>query len=659
MEAKTVRGLVFTLGMAVLAPAIAAGADFNWKMVVNNSVTVPGDTRKFNSYNQPSVNVNGLVVFRARSSAGQSGGEPAHGIFIRDMVTMSPLTTIFDRTTLVPYPNNLSSVFIEPPAFPRIDLTSNTIASRGSHPPVWTYPLSADTETRAGTTGIYTNPFGTLITGASKLGIVPAFDFFEVPGTFEIPFDVFPGAPSVTDGATLVFKGNYTLAGVSQTGVYYRDLINAPTGGFGPVVRVADSTMTIPGTSAAFGSTAPPSAAGRQMVFLGVDNEDNPTLGGIYRAPLTQDPQLTALVKIGDQVPGEGPGTVFNKLGEGLSFDGRFVAFWGAWGTETKALILQCSAEGNKDRAAYCQQQYPKGFKTAVPVNQGIFVYDTGTGSTSVVAKAPGDFDDFVYWNFSGLVPGTGQSDEDGEPARWRSATFVAVSGLVDGQAMDATFHAVFKATRGKLVHGAYVNPVDGIYLRKGPVPSTIATVAETGMDGTLIDPLAVDPLTGTHLPVTALGVERDGFRGNLLAINVSMANEDAGWAGIYLTTAPNELEPGCATDVTTQFEISSKEPRYNPPTDRFVQTVKITRTANGSLKGPFAFALENLSSNVTLDGASGTTTCIVPVGSPYVVVDGGAAWDTGESVTVTLQFKDPTKAAITYTPAVLAGATR
>ena len=56
-------------------------------------------------------------------------------------------------------------------------------------------------------------------------------------------------------------------------------------------------------------------------------------------------------------------------------------------------------------------------------------------------------------------------------------------------------------------------------------------------MDGTLIDPEAVDPLTATVLPVTAMGLERDGFRGNSLAVNVSMGTEEAGWAGIYLTT--------------------------------------------------------------------------------------------------------------------------
>ncbi len=116
-----------------------------WQVVVNNSVVVPGDTRPFNSYNQPSLNVNQLVVFRGRSKAGEEGtGEPAHGIFLRDMLAGTPVTTLFDRTTPVPQPNNLLApnsagpvTFTEPPAFPRIDMWSNTVASRGSHQPVW------------------------------------------------------------------------------------------------------------------------------------------------------------------------------------------------------------------------------------------------------------------------------------------------------------------------------------------------------------------------------------------------------------------------------------------------------------------------------------------------------------------------------------------
>ena len=102
-------------------------------------------------------------------------------------------------------------------------MLSDTIATRGNHQPVWKYG-SEGNETQAGTTGIYTNPFGDLITGASKLGAVPGFEFFAVPG-LDAPtmFDVFPGAPAVTDADTIVFKGNYTVGGAGKTGVFYRD----------------------------------------------------------------------------------------------------------------------------------------------------------------------------------------------------------------------------------------------------------------------------------------------------------------------------------------------------------------------------------------------------------------------------------------------------
>ena len=581
--------LVMTAALVVLLGAVASAATaeityhdytlpgvvFDWQTVVNNGVKVPaeGDSRTFNSYNPPSLNVDRLVVFRARTKGGM-GAQPVHGVFTRDMaVAGTPVTTIFDRKTTVPQPNNILwppshvlTKFIEPPSFPRIDMSSDTVASRGNHQPAWSFVEDPDTDeptkTRAGTTGIYANPFGPLIACTSNVGAAPGFEFFAVPRTEPaVKFDVFPGAPAVTDGATVVFKGNFTDEGVGRTGVYYRDLTDAPitildgatielapAGGMNSVVRIADTSTTIPGArKTKFGSTAPPSAAKRLAVFAGFDNEERPTKGGIYRAPLTgADPTLTTLVKIGGQVPGQKKGTVFNRLGEGVSFDGRFVAFWGAWGSATRKLVLQCPEEGNAARLAYCREQYPDGFVTTVPLHQGIFVHDTVRRTTAVVARTPSNFTDFIYWNFSGRVPGVGEGGEDddaGEPARWRSATFLAVSGLVDGALGDVTFHVAFKARTGKVKDGAYVAPVDGIYLRKGPGKAPIAAVVETGMDGTLIDPAAVvDPTMQVPIPVTSMGIERDGFRGDAFAVNVSMGSEEAGWAGIYVTTVPAAL---------------------------------------------------------------------------------------------------------------------
>ncbi len=540
----------------------------SWQKVVNNgdyiptancNPTTPTTTcRQFNSYNQPSVNEKKLVVFRARSKGGQ-GGEPVHGVYTRDMREGDDIVKILDRETGVPNPNNQSSTFTEPPSFPRIDKLTSMVATRGNHQPVWEYTLLDGTDTKTGTTGIYANPIGSLITGASKLGAVPEYSFYQVPEYPGTAFDVFPGAPAVTQGSTIVFKGNYTVDAVSKTGVYYRNLKRgAEDDSPQPVVLIANNTHTkIPGTDKLFGSTAPPSAVGKKVIFAGFDNEENPTAGGIYlapleRYPLNKQPNLTTLVRIGSPVPSV-EASKFNKLGEGVSFDGRFVAYWGAWGDGTKTVRLYCPKEGNKDLKKYCESglsgntQDPNGdwyTEKEVPENQGVFVYDLNTKKNVRVAKtgaASGEFSDFTYWNFSGKAPGVGEgSDDDGELARWRSASFLAVSSnSADREDKYDEYYTAFKARTGDTdeVSHVYNDPKDGIYLRKGrennPLP--LLTLVETGMDGTIFDAEAIDPDTGSILPVTEMGIERDGFRGDSLAVNVSMGTEEAGWAGIYL----------------------------------------------------------------------------------------------------------------------------
>lgn len=562
--------IVVTIAISVTTTSMAAPPSFNWQTVVNNGDFIPTAScnpitptsppcRKFNSYNQPSVNEKNLVVFRARSKGG-SGGEPVHGVYTRDMNIAGPIVKVLDRDTLVPAPNTENSKFIEPPSFPRIDMVSSMVATRGNHPPVFGYTLPDGTDTKVGTTGIYTNPFGSLITGVSKLGAALGYSFFQVPEYPGVAFDVFPGAPAVTQGSTIVFKGNYTVDSVSRTGVYYRNLeIHNGDSGFEPIVLIANNTDTlIPGTNIKFGSTAPPSAAGNQVIFAGFDNEENPTAGGIYLASLkpyalNKQPKLKTLVSIGSKVPSEDENIKFNKLGEGVSFDGRFVAYWGAWGTKTKTVRLYCADEGNKDLKAYCMSEASGSLQDSlgvwyqekeVPKNQGVFVYDLKTNKNARIArtgKGSSDFSDFMYWNFSGKAPGVGEGDVDGELARWRSASFLAVSSkVVDHE--DNGYQIAFKARTGVTDDShVYVNPVDGIYLKKGTKNNPLMTIVKTGMDGTVFDLQATDPLTQSILPVTEMGIERDSFRGNSIAINMSMGTEEAGWAGIYLLHIPTD----------------------------------------------------------------------------------------------------------------------
>jgi hypothetical protein len=116
-----------------------------------------------------------------------------------------------------------------------------------------------------------------------------------------------------------------------------------------------------------------------------------------------------------------------------------------------------------------------------------------------------------------------------------------------------------------------------------------------------------------------------------------------------------NTTEPVCASDVTGQFSISRTGYRYNNATGQFLQQVTLTNSGANVL-GPFALAMNGLSSNATLFNQSGTTACSVNPGSPFMVLNAGSTWTSGQSLTVSVEFVDPTKTGITYTPRLLAG---
>lgn len=538
--------IAFTLGFTGITDVNAAPS-IKWDTVVNNGDVIPDSSKNFNAYNQPSVSRNGLVVIRARSK----GPNRVSGIYTRNMINPKKnlLKKIIDGTSVVPNPNNEASTFTETPSFPRIDGISGSFAFRGMSQPVWTYTPEGGVETKIGTTGVFTQPKKDLVTGINQLGVVPEFSYFAVPGEATVlKFDMFPGAPSPVK-KVVAFKGNYTvpapteldpLATISKTGVYFRDTKNdaKPTAKKPPlpVVKIANSDTVIPNGDGAtkFGSTAPPSAAGGFMVFAGFDNEDAPTQGGIYRAKMIENPnlqKLRTLVGIGQQVPGEAEGNTFTRLSESISFNGRYAAFWGAWGNEFKTITLVCPEDGNQDVIAYCLAN-ANNTEVQVPINQGFFVYDIIKGRLTMIARTTRDnFEDFVYWNFSGAPD---VEEGDAEPPRWRSASFVAVDNVPNGR-----FRAVFKGTKA-------VSGIQGIYLAEGQAPSLDAhyTVLDTSTMGALIDPdvAVLDSISTTGpLIVSSLGIERDGLRGKWLALNAGMQNSDASvsWAGAYVAKLP------------------------------------------------------------------------------------------------------------------------
>lgn len=547
--------LVACTGIAVNAAEKPPHSPFelSWHTVANNGVAVPDDPagRPFNSFNPPSVNSAGFVVLRGRSRGPEP---PASGIFARDMSSRSDgtLYRIASRAAEVPAPNNTAATFNEFPSFPRVALNERIVATRGNSEPVWQY-ATPQGDARAGTSGVFAAVDGVnLGTAFSQLGTVPGFEQFLVPGIGkEAAFDQFPGAPSLTDDGILLTKGNYSINGVRHTGIFFRDLFS----GDASVQLLVNTATQIPGVRGAlqglaFGSTAPPSAAKGTAAFVAYDNEAFPSLGGIYLAKIRPQPPLQAMAELGEEVPGVG-GAVFLRFGEGLSFNGRHVAYWGSWGTDTRTVRLHCPTEGNKDRIGYCRDTDPdtnrgtneRWQEKQLPVNQGIFVTDIRNRKSRLIARTGDTVDDFLYWTYSGHPPGTGGGHDDAEPPRWRFGAYFAVASLG-----GADFAVTFKGRSGKpdADTNVYMDFVDGIYLRRGPGSFPLITVFDTTQPGTVLDSEAPDQSI-----ISEIGIERDGFRGTYLAISASMSgvgpyvqgatavDDEATWAGVYLAEVP------------------------------------------------------------------------------------------------------------------------
>lgn len=513
----------FQYGIVMFGSALlwnTGASAFDWTTVANSDTVVPNaGTAKFSSFNQPSINNNCTVIFRGRGKGPQA---PSRGIYIDKPCSSTdvPVKEWAAVGELVPVPNNTAATFNEFPSIPRIDIRGDFVATRGQSKPVWTYTLPDNTDTKVGTAGVYAGLLtGELITGASLLGAVPEFSQFDVPGFPGVKFDQFPGAPVPFGGRRIAFKGNFTDGTTPHTGVYYRSVFSKDNAV--RVKKVADTTMLIPGTNVFFGSTAPPSAVDTTIVFSGSDNEDSPTAGGLYRY-YTESKNLETLVAIGGPVP-KATDETFAMFGEGLSYDGVNLGFWGSWGTAKRTVTVHCPMDGNADLIAECIKQCPdvdqigNYCEKEVPVNQGIFVR-RGDGSVKVIARAGSDraYQDFLYWVFSGRPPGAGDST-DGELPRWRSSAFVAISPY------GTSVATVFK--------GSKAEGESGLYMRR-TLDSKIKPVVLVGDQASTIDPMAP-----AGAAVTAVGVERDGFRYCKLAINASFLDSvtSESWAGVYV----------------------------------------------------------------------------------------------------------------------------
>jgi hypothetical protein len=117
------------------------------------------------------------------------------------------------------------------------------------------------------------------------------------------------------------------------------------------------------------------------------------------------------------------------------------------------------------------------------------------------------------------------------------------------------------------------------------------------------------------------------------------------------------EEELGPAT-VTGGIQITRSGFVRNRRTGRYVQELKLKNVSGSVIGGPMTVVLDRLSANAALFDRDGVTARLAPLGSPFQTFETGAGrvlYPTA-SVSLVLEFTNPTNAGITYDTRVLVG---
>ena len=128
--------------------------------------------------------------------------------------------------------------------------------------------------------------------------------------------------------------------------------------------------------------------------------------------------------------------------------------------------------------------------------------------------------------------------------------------------------------------------------------------------------------------------------------------NEDfsrALFAGITVST--------CHAYVTEQLTTSGGTILYHQESKLYTQDFSLTNDGTEAVIGPVYLILEDIPAGVTLVNESRPTACYAPVGSPYLVaLPNGSTLAPHTTAIVHLVFRDPSGAAISYTPLTVTG---
>lgn len=112
-------------------------------------------------------------------------------------------------------------------------------------------------------------------------------------------------------------------------------------------------------------------------------------------------------------------------------------------------------------------------------------------------------------------------------------------------------------------------------------------------------------------------------------------------------TTYTNNVGP-CAD---SQVSTTASGLAYSRVSQTYNGTVTIKNTGNSTLAGPLQIVFTSLTAGVTVVNATGTFS-----GSPFLTVPGVTSLASGQSATVSVQFKNPSNGTINFIPVIFSG---
>ena len=200
------------------------------------------------------------------------------------------------------------------------------------------------------------------------------------------------------------------------------------------------------------------------------------------------------------------------------------------------------------------------------------------------------------------------------------------------------------------LVATGFVNQVER-FVRRSALPYSYVFDGEAGY---LDHALASAALSNQVLGVTQWHINAD--EPSVIDYNTEFKPQDLYTASPYRSSDHDpvvvslNLQPG-VVEVTARLSLVNSDVVFNRATQTSNTTLSLTNiSGGGAIRGPLQVELRNLPAGVTLDNGSGLRD-----GLPTVTVAPGNLAP-GQTVAVPLNFRNPSKVTLSYTPRVYSG---